>query len=505
MEPLEKFNFEETWRQALQDAATPPPVAIWEAIEKELDKKPERKPVFWLWLNSGRFQAAAGVALVFLFSWLFFGKNQEKPKNELSKFNTSKPVPTASKTNIKSSEINQKIASTSFDTVKEGVLKETNLKNQVTVSNTKYAQNFKSRANQNTENISQKNDFKPFEKELLASTSIITLLEISKIDAPIKRFMLDVNELASKAKFQLPPNRLNRKLLIDYEFTEVAQQKNKSDRGFFMGLQTGVGSFNPNFSGGNINALASLEVAQNQQPLLPQNGGTGNVTTAPNDIGTLGVAFSNAPMNATTASGSYKTGLAFGMKLNNHVSIESGLQYLRGNSFIESNTYAIDRLTGSRNTFLTDYLVNNAANTKQANVASYGKALTTVASDGRFGNRYEYLSVPLQVGFTFFAKQKLNMSLLGGAAADIFVGNTIAGNASLNVQDLRISSMTGVYKPLNISGLGGFRINYQIQKKWSTYIGGQYQQGLSSVLRNSPDLNLKLKQTGLQYGVNFRF
>jgi hypothetical protein len=510
MKPLEKFSFEEEWRRALADASEQPPASVWDKIEQALDEKPERKAIFWLWLNNNRLRVAAGIALLFSFGFLMY-KTNFSSKNETELASTSPKVDGRKTTVI---EPKAGVASNDFKTNEEPKIASAetptnsfqNSKNtsQIESKNNKF-QNFDNKyiSSKNTQLKEEKvitllNENSTQKQAVTVLTSAEKQSQISTqntIAESLNKLMIEATALTSKSKFQLPPNRLIRRLILDYEVAEVAAKKSKKE--FWLGLQSGGGSFNPNFSNLSINTLAAKSF---DSPYSPPLEGMANTVSLSSDLPKLDYAM---PQNKTKASEGFRNGLTFGMKLSKNWSIESGLAYVRGNSYIQSNTYSIDKSSGIKNTYFADYIANNSGGYASAKVQN--QAITTVADEAEFLNRYEFVSIPMQAGFTFLAKKKLNFSLLAGASADIFMENLIGGNTRLNVSSYTISQSNDVYKPVNISGLGTFRVNYRLQKNWQAYLGGQYQQGLGSLLLDNSAVNLNLKQRSIQTGLNYKF
>jgi hypothetical protein len=97
------------------------------------------------------------------------------------------------------------------------------------------------------------------------------------------------------------------------------------------------------------------------------------------------------------------------------------------------------------------------------------------------------------------------LNLLAGVSADIFLQNTITNDNSFLQEKSVISNANNIYKPLNISGLGGMRASYLISKHWQASIGSSYQHALFSGIKSSTTLQMRPKMFGVNYGVNYRF
>jgi hypothetical protein len=130
---------------------------------------------------------------------------------------------------------------------------------------------------------------------------------------------------------------------------------------------------------------------------------------------------------------------------------------------------------------------------------------TVIADASQFGNRYEYLMIPLQIGYEIGISKKLALNILAGISTDIFLQNTIINDNSIVQEKSTFNTSSDVYKPLNLSGLGGVRASYLISKHWQLNLGSTYQHSLFSGINNSTALQMYLKMYGLNYGLNYRF
>jgi Outer membrane protein beta-barrel domain len=204
------------------------------------------------------------------------------------------------------------------------------------------------------------------------------------------------------------------------------------------------------------------------------------------------------PQNAIRSGIGINTGVAMGYKISKKWNFESGIRYLRGNSTLNSNTYAFQQ-NGYVNTFFADYLLQNSANQDMQ------FANTVVADASQFGNRYEYLMIPMQVGYEIGLSKKVALNILAGVSTDIFLQNTIINDNSIVQEKSTINTSSNIYKPLNLSGLGGVRASYLISKHWQLNLGSSYQHSLFSGINNSTALQMRLKMFGLNYGLNYRF
>jgi hypothetical protein len=277
------------------------------------------------------------------------------------------------------------------------------------------------------------------------------------------------------------------------EVTVVALNDSK----FWLGVQSGVSPFDPNMKLGGLNTVAMAQAdafaTASNRPVL---GSSPSVSEPKPKI------MVSQPQNVIKSGISINTGVAMGYKISKKWNFESGIKYLRGNSTLNSNTYAFKQ-NGYVNTFFANYLMQNVANqsVKITNV----QINTVIADASQFGNRYEYLMIPLQIGYEIGLSKKLALNILAGISTDIFLQNTIINDNSIVQEKSTFNTSSDVYKPLNLSGLGGVRASYLISKHWQLNLGSTYQHSLFSGINNSTALQMYLKMYGLNYGLNYRF
>lgn len=514
MEFQKQNNFEEEWRKAFEGASVPPSDELWGRIESELDKKKKRSPfLFFLKPSLMATGLAAALALV-LGGILFFNRetntdvalNPTKPVQD--KINTPTPQPTSTSKPVETPTIGQEDLA-SVETLpkvdnapKEGQMKVGNkpayiYSESIAAVNARKIESKGSdlptaAINQptviadNTAIANTNPDKTTQDKEVITTLSPETLTE-SRIT------LASVDNLDSK-KYRYLGSRytMNRnKLAFDAEAIENIENTAlaSNDSKFWVGLQSGVAPFDPNMKFSNLNSLAYSSANEYAQLA------NGSVASP----GDKNVQVSR-PQNDIKAGLAINSGVSVGYKIAKKWHVESGVRYLRGNSTLETNTYSFQN-NGYVNTFLGDYLLQNSAK----DYSMVGNSNTVVADASKFNNRYEYLMVPMQVGYEIGLTKKLGLNVLAGISTDIFLQNSIFTDNGLVRGKNTISNDSKIYKPVNFSGLGGLRASYLISKHWQANIGTSYQRALFSGMHSSVDLNMRLQMFGINYGFNYRF
>jgi hypothetical protein len=509
MEFQKQNNFEDEWRKAFEDASVPPSDELWGRIESELDNKKKRSPfLFFLKPSFIATGLAAALALV-LGGILFFNRGAKTNVDVAQNPTQSKDTPIATQpTNTKAPK---ETASTGQELVASAeTLSKNSTKGEKAKVNTKSgfantsniasvnARSTESRINNlpivavnppitvaDNTNISTTNPdntikdaIAPIKAEALTDTKV-ALASVESLDGKKYRYL--------GSRYTMNRNKLafDAESLENTENTALASNESR----VWVGLQSGVAPFDPNMKFGNLNNLAYSSANEYAQLANGSVASPGN-----KDVQV------SRPQNDIKAGLAINSGVAVGYKIAKKWHIESGVRYLRGNSTLETNTYSFQN-NGYVNTFLGDYFLQNSAK----DYSMVGNSNTVVADASKFSNRYEYLMVPMQVGYEIGITKKLGLNLLAGFSTDIFLQNSIFTDNGLVRGKNTISNDSKIYKPVNFSGLGGLRANYLISKHWQANIGTSYQRALFSGMNSSVDLNMRLQMFGINYGFNYRF
>ena len=511
MIPPEQNNFEKEWQRAFENASIVPPDALWDKIELELDRK-KRRPFLFFFRPSVIATGMAAALILVLGGVLFFNKNTKENQTVI-----------AQNTDESNQSVEKRIEKPQSRIIQTPTKHQEQPNNNVLAlagNLSQFPENSKVESKPKNKNLGAiSEDFLPIAMaknnesakvlEDKVSTTESKSFFIQSVDNQIftnnievvlasnsRNLSTDISSLSSKKYTNYGSSRtLNRpKLVFDNAVPEVQATTSNESR-FWVGVQSGVAPFDPNMKLGGLNAVALIEaqafskMTNNRPTSVPSGSGTGTVAVA-------------QPQNSIKSGFGTNAGFAVGYKVAKKWNLESGLRYLRGNSTLQSNTYSFQQ-NGYVNTFLVDYLLQNAS----VSYAAIQKPVinTVVADASQFDNRYEYLMIPMQIGYEIGLSKKLGLNLLVGVSADIFLQNTIANDNTFVQEKSTINSSNKIYKPLNISGLGGIRANYLLSKHWQANIGSSYQHALFSGINTSTNLQMRLRMLGLNYGVNYRF
>jgi len=520
MDSQKPNNFEEEWQKAFNDASFAPPSDMWERIEQDLERK-KRRPFLFFLRPSAMLAGVAATLVLALGGFLFF--NQQDSKTPLASVsgNTPKVLSKSQSTNNQpntvdsntnnptsaapsSTELN--LPSENNDAKQTPALAETDINKPVT-------KHKKSTQNSQLPALTAASFANPNAGEMVADApasknqplgSYNTQTIDNQTDKSILVAQNDNKAIVDLAllkyhEYQYLGSRYTlkrNKLIFEGEASE-APVVASNDSKFWLGVQSGVSPFDPNMKLGGLNTVAMA-----QADAFAKNSNTVSVGASPSVGDKGGNVMVSQPQNAISSGIGINAGVAMGYKITKKWNFESGIRYLRGNSTLNSNTYAFQQ-NGYVNTFLADYLLQNSAN--QDMQFANSQVNTVVADASQFGNRYEYLMIPMQVGYEIGLSKKVALNILAGVSTDIFLQNTIINDNSIVQEKSTINTSSNIYKPLNLSGLGGARASYLVSKHWQLNLGSSYQHSLFSGINNSTALQMRLKMFGLNYGLNYRF
>ena len=445
MEPIKQNNFEQEWQQAFENASISPPSDMWDKIEQELERK-KRRPFLFI-LRPSVIAAGVAAALILVLGGLFFLKKNNVENSEELAQNKPKTNQSEESTTVKIEETIAKIPNStqgiSDNEVLASIEKPTQLADNFSLKSTVHKRPLNKTENKNSSIVFEKSTLTTiadadgksnngiFENKNISTQNTENQLVISKNSIVLandsRNTFAEINVLKRKEYISFGSSRtLNRnKLVFDYETPET-QTIASNESKFWLGVQSGVSPFDPNMQLGGLNTFAlqaadAFAKVSNSQS-SPNLGAMGPSQGDKLPAGSVTVS---QPQNAIKSGVGINTGLAFGYKIAKKWNIESGVRYLRGNSTLQSNTYAFQQ-NGYVNTYFADYLLQNS--NKSIVTTTQNPINTVVADASQFNNLYEYLMIPMQLGYEIGLSKKLGLNILAGISTDIFLQNTIAND-----------------------------------------------------------------------------
>ncbi|MDP1815835.1 MAG: hypothetical protein Q8K92_15420 [Leadbetterella sp.] len=490
-------NFENQWKEAMKDASVPPPDFVWENIEKELDQK-KKKRVAFLWWKNPALMSGVAAALVLGLTVLFVNNNKSSEKTTQvvgnHSINTEKDN-LVSSTKIKINKEKQHI----IDTQNKGSLGLKN--NDLATLNTLGHERQREVGRNSNLLASSKNS--NFIGEHNGSIALINpagseFFKVASQNEEEKRYnTLNENQKSEISKIKKKGFRdfANRfqpfrsHISVDFE-DAVAEVKPPKDKLWF-GLSSGVAPFNPNFENTGFTGEA-LSSARNDAAFVTKSTDFSMSPSSPSSQGNVASLLPNSlPENSFKNGTALNFGFSFGKKLKKRIGVESGLRYMQASAFLSTNVYAIDETTGEVNSyFQSNYLDKQANNTQ-----------TVLSVNATNKQLYNYFNVPLLLNYSLPIVKNLDVEALGGISGDLFV---FGKSDSENTRSSNLTAANSAFNLLNVSGMGGLRLNYNINKSWEANMGTTFQHALISGVSSDQNLSFKPRTFGINYGVRFK-
>lgn len=268
--------------------------------------------------------------------------------------------------------------------------------------------------------------------------------------------------------------------------SETERKSSKGSR-FWASVGAAPVGFDPQVRlGGSVAALASAATTTNSF----QNSSIGR--------GSLG-----SPVAESQPALSYRVGGRVGWQMSDHWSLESGVEYLNGQSTLQSGLVLVNRATNESTSLFADALSNksNAA----YDVGNLAAQNSFVPTDNQLRSTYQYLSVPFQVGYRLWPESRMEALLSAGFAGDVFLSNTLQPTGTSTLSSVRYAPGDGVYRQLLWSGLGGLGLRYRLDTNWGLGLNGTFRRALTSGVQNSSGVQTFPRELGVGLRVDYRF
>jgi hypothetical protein len=169
---------------------------------------------------------------------------------------------------------------------------------------------------------------------------------------------------------------------------------------------------------------------------------------------------------------------------------------MNGSTSSSGNVFTFDEATGDIQPFFeTSYLADNNENRN---------ALSTVlAATEQTDVNFQYIAIPLQVGYMIPFAAQWQAVLYTGISTDFFrnYGRQLEGESIEKVYQPSNSQ----FRPVTWSGIAGAKIARTFQKNWQVSVGAQVQESLSSGLDYSSSATFRPRMFGVQYGLGYVF
>ena len=557
-------KFEESWQKAFDDASVPPPERVWEGIESHLDRAvplPSSK-------SNKRYYLLASLLLLLVLStlgWMFWntgqknieqeaksnghevGTKEQAVKEQVTKSTEQVATGTEQEAIDKGQEVrvsfaeqskNKEQRSTANKISKNEIIKSTNQPSQTgqseelkhTSETSEKAASFVAKQPStpiiSSPLITSQPSHKQGKKEIFSGKKVdntVTNQEllIAKVAKSSTITPSEPQSTISSAVQQLPPNQTQQpqapnEVVVASEsiFTAIKREnwmanylKNKSlakvafvlptvsisnqppsfikpaskrHLDWWLGINLMINRFNPNTIIDDI-AISSV--------------------TAVNSISGFNALVGQKPFSISKPGNSYLIGFQAGVAVSKHVFIESGVQYWRGNSWLESDALIMNRLDSKRADLYNSFLANDQV----IPVFSRQNVLLPTNSPYRVQNVYEYLSIPLRVGYRLQPFRKIETSMLAGVSGDFFQKSTIYNQTTNLSGSTEYTRQDHWYRNLSLSGLVGVGVSYNLMPRWQVSADAQYRHALLDGVNQPSAVHSRPTQWAIGLGLKRHF
>ncbi len=227
-------------------------------------------------------------------------------------------------------------------------------------------------------------------------------------------------------------------------------------------------------------------------------------------------AVATTPVVDSRSSRSIAYQVSAGIQLTEHWSVESGVGYLSAQSTVESPTQ-ISLASAAMITAKDAQVVNNlfvdavrdrvisqtnayaaAAVDQHGSSQSYVTNRYSMSEQQAVSNAYQFVQVPVQVGYQLRPRKRLGLALIGGFLTNIFVRNTIANQVVVTPAD-------DIYRSLSLAASVGARFRYRPSQHWSASLAGLYQPAIGITTASDSPIRSQPTTTGMSFGVDYHF
>lgn len=461
------LSFDKKSHEVFNQISIQPSEEIWPRIVAELEE--DRKPFILIWLNKYASTAIAAMLVLFL------GFSLNKSDND-AESNETISLATLEKSRIVNQSalsVNESFAAPKAASVtKVKYAAQIKKSDKVLITNTleasKAAENFiaqeKIAALQLSKEITEKAD------QLFEDLSLNTLATLD-YDPFGNSIILKRNKLG----FETPEKYLE-------DHSTFLQRS-------WLGLISGLAPFSPNFNIKNFERDALVSASEGVRNTLNLIGGE------PQNPGRQIFAIPlSQPYNNVTGGLSLNLGADYGKKISRHFSLQGGLRYIRGTSKVSSNVYSYNTETGDVKTFLESYYL-------QPQEASFNEN-TQISSKSFVSNNYNYVMMPLQIGFHIPLMKNTEAMISSGVSTDLLINNVIDQNPT---EGNLLTPKNSNYNAVNLSAIGNIKLNYMLKNEWQISVGSNIQQSLFSGVDSRENFTFKPRYIGISYGINYRF
>lgn len=489
MQDMERRKFEESWKEAFDQATFRPSDNVWTNIELELEKEKgtrlKRRLLFYQTL------AAASVVFSLSFGIYILGnKDMSSPQQIAARVdiretdkdsNASQSTPSISPESNKQYDADQVAsnntmalsANSSDDTHGEVIVKQRNSNVRSDRSETVLPQ-----LEENDVATKDERDitgvFAPSNRELPA------LAEVGKIELKLPSQETSADPVALMlAKLEQRERELNE------DQVEKKNAEKYRDENLWTSLGFSAGPFSTINSGSDVSPPPPPSSFKSQSEAA---------------LASNAVLATVAEKEAKASGITYSMGVNLGTKLTERWVLQGGVNYMA-----QSSKYTQEYLIGSPdNSQVRPAIYDDFRKNKVAQPDAQSENLIRSAPYS-VNNNVSYLSVPLQAGYMIINRD-FGLQLNAGVSTDVFLQNTT--EATADGDQVKVDpSTTGfgedsAFRPVNLSGLMGTEISYKVGEHYRISLNPGLRYPFNSIYKSD---TYNTTRVSFDLGLRFRY
>ncbi len=205
-----------------------------------------------------------------------------------------------------------------------------------------------------------------------------------------------------------------------------------------------------------------------------------------------------------TKQTTYNAGVEAGVVLKNNLFVNIGVRLNN-----RSENYHINGALATSSTSINPWLdsLGNLAVDTAGNPLGFDTITTNTPGHNEFSskNNYQFISIPIMVGYNFSIKDKLFVTPRIGISIDYLLSGSSSWLDTKTNQVVEYSKSKGSFNNVTISGKINLDIGWNITKKWSLILQPGYTRSLNSIYKKEDELKLYPYGFDVNLGVRFRF
>ncbi len=207
--------------------------------------------------------------------------------------------------------------------------------------------------------------------------------------------------------------------------------------------------------------------------------------------------------NESRASGhAYSMGLNVGTRIAERWVLQGGVNYLTQSSDYTANSVVVDA-PGFANSALSTERYKPAASNAVINANEYELRNKLVYSAPyNVNNSMRYLSIPVQAGY-LIVDNTLGVQLNAGISTDLFLENTVKGDGDQLAETTVPSGADSPYRAVNLSGLMGTEISYRLGTNYRVSLNPGIRYPLNTIYKS--ELGVQSSPLTFDVGLRFRY